>query len=415
MRKGVGLLLLLVLVWSGVPGFLSVKAELKTINVPDDCLTIGSALGNASGGDTIFVRMGTYREHSLVIDKPLTLVGENPSSTIITNIDNPWASWNGEFPPPSTVTIQISADNVKISNFTIMNASANIVGSGSQFKLTNNIITRGYVRIEGNNNSITNNTIETYIECKGFYNDIAENTIIGNSEGLVLEGSFNVVHGNILLNGINIGRIDVKGDGNVIFKNTITNSSAGVYIYEGSENAVYENRIVNNRGAISLGKGYRNTFYRNYVANNIVGASISWGQTEINYKMLGPCTNDNSLYHNNFINNTYQVGTGYEMYGTDFFDSGKEGNYWSDYIGNDTNGDGIGDTSYIIDERRRDNFPLMLPFDIDNNKVVLPTPPQSESSSNLPSELIAASVGAVVVVGVGLLLFRKRKRGGEHA
>ena len=33
------------------------------------------------------------------------------------------------------------------------------------------------------------------------------------------------------------------------------------------------------------------------------------------------------------------------------------GNYWSDYTGNDTNNDGIGDSPYYID-----NYPLVQPW-----------------------------------------------------
>ena len=38
------------------------------------------------------------------------------------------------------------------------------------------------------------------------------------------------------------------------------------------------------------------------------------------------------------------------------------GNYWSDYAGSDADGDGIGDTPYVIDGES-DNYPLMEPFE----------------------------------------------------
>jgi hypothetical protein len=38
------------------------------------------------------------------------------------------------------------------------------------------------------------------------------------------------------------------------------------------------------------------------------------------------------------------------------------GNYWSDYNGTDSDGDGMGDTPYIIDENNQDSYPLMAPI-----------------------------------------------------
>lgn len=39
-------------------------------------------------------------------------------------------------------------------------------------------------------------------------------------------------------------------------------------------------------------------------------------------------------------------------------------NYWNDYSGTDSNGDGIGDTPYIIDENNQDNYPSMNPVNV---------------------------------------------------
>jgi hypothetical protein len=67
------------------------------------------------------------------------------------------------------------------------------------------------------------------------------------------------------------------------------------------------------------------------------------------------------LYHNNLIDN---VQNAYDNTGTNSWDNGAEGNYWSDYTGKDTNQDCIGDTPYEIPggAGTKDNYPLMKPY-----------------------------------------------------
>ena len=157
----------------------------------------------------------------------------------------------------------------------------------------------------------------------------------------------------------------------------------------------------------------------------------------------------NTLYHNNFINNTKQVKIGFLDH-TDQWDNGKEGNYWSDYNGTDADRDGIGDTPYMmfgygyreidpfditvwdnitiegddsshfyetIGDNYSDRYPLTAPFDIDGVKVPLPEWAAEElRNSNLPmpfpsAYIVIASGITVIVACVGLLAhFRKRKR-----
>jgi len=65
-----------------------------------------------------------------------------------------------------------------------------------------------------------------------------------------------------------------------------------------------------------------------------------------NYALHLERSKDNIIYHNNFYNNDKQVwvSSGY----ANVWDNGAEGNYWDDYDGTDSSGDGIGDTPYII-------------------------------------------------------------------
>ena len=82
---------------------------------------------------------------------------------------------------------------------------------------------------------------------------------------------------------------------------------------------------------------------------------------------------NNSIYHNNLINNAQQAVDDSEN--GNKWDNGYPfgGNYWSDYTGSDlysgpdqniSGSDGIGDTNYSIDSNSIDNYPLMIPWRI---------------------------------------------------
>jgi len=71
-------------------------------------------------------------------------------------------------------------------------------------------------------------------------------------------------------------------------------------------------------------------------------------------------SSNNTIYSNNFVNNDLQV-----LIDTDsanVWDNGAEGNYWNNYTGTDNDGDGMGDTPYVIDENNQDNYPLVKQY-----------------------------------------------------
>ena len=373
------LVLLIFSVWLAVPRIAMVKAEPLTIVVPDDYSTISWAVGNASEGDTIFVKRGTYLEHTLVIGKSLSLVGEDPNNTIIQNIDVYEWDFIG-LPPPIPPVIQINADNVTISALTIDDpihlSFGHIVGGGNGTQIIGNIITKGTIQVSGSHQSIINNTInamEIGIESRGSYNNITENYVYGSGGGIYSSGSHNMVYENIVTadSGLN-GGLDISGYENEVANNNVTN----FVNIGGSLNIVYGNTITSNLAIV----GNNNVFYANYIQGIILGNRIS-------------DASNNTFYHNNFdfIENpwlpegekTFTVWEGVQ--GTEILDNGypSGGNYWSDYNGTDNNRDGIGDIPYIIytnDTRNYhnmadsnianiilvDNYPLMEPVDIEN-------------------------------------------------
>lgn len=68
-------------------------------------------------------------------------------------------------------------------------------------------------------------------------------------------------------------------------------------------------------------------------------------------------TNAVNVSRNNFVGNARQARDD----GAGFWDDGRRGNYWSDYTGTDQDGDGFGDTPYVIDADSQDNHPYVRP------------------------------------------------------
>jgi nitrous oxidase accessory protein len=406
MSKSVVLLLVLVfLTASGIITFLPVQAESRTIVVPDDYSTIKDAVNAAREGETIFVKKGTYEEKTLDIDKSISITAEDAEFTKLNlfppfysesdEIINFTFSWYGS-------AIIVNANDFKLSGFTINTpeitdipgGTISITGNRTQI-IGNNITTS--LSVNGSYCNIAGNTFLMEASLYGSHDNVSENDIIGsggiyvfgvynnvfsnniNGEdnmGIHIEGASCIIYDNYITGNSGIGGIYISSDETIVAKNLVDHSSIGIK-GGGSDNIICANKVTNNGvGLLADTRIYNywkaeatdsegsNNYYANYIANNDVGTDINQ-YSENNVTSI--------FYHNNFIDNTYQVETADwdDVYGNDSFDNGEEGNYWSDYKGTDADGDGIGDTPYTIDNKRKDHFPLMNAFDIDSLELDL--------------------------------------------
>jgi parallel beta-helix repeat protein len=174
----------------------------------------------------------------------------------------------------------------------------------------------------------------------------------------------------------------------VVSNSVIGNSGNGIILYTTWNNTVVVNATVQ---VLSTGGNAADVTGGNSLANCTVSGNEVTGNAENGIALIRTSGNtvsgnsafgngrgifldnssNNTIYHNNFINNTEQAVVSGSEPNTwdDGYPSG--GNYWSDYTGSDSHGspyqnttgsDGIGDTPYVIDANNTDHYPLMAPI-----------------------------------------------------
>ncbi len=220
---------------------------------PGNYSKIQDAIDNASIGDCIFVFQGIYYE-VVSIFKQLNIRGEGKEITIID------AQKKG-------YSMNISANNVSISGFTIQNGSfsGNLVNEANLFIIScNNIITENIFKYSESGIMMHN--------ANG--NIISENILSYNDIGLWLSGSKNIVTKNLITNNFDMG-IDVFGSENMIYGNIIINNKGtGLYFIDSSQNNITDNEISNNSIGIILtwnrenDENRGNVILRNNLRNN---------------------------------------------------------------------------------------------------------------------------------------------------
>ncbi|MEA3324686.1 MAG: S-layer protein domain-containing protein [Euryarchaeota archaeon] len=312
---------------------------------PGEGTPIQDAIDDAEPGDTIYVHAGTYVEN-LVVRKSLALVGENRSTTVI----------DGD---GSADIIRVSADGCTIRGFMIVGAddcewAEKTLATGEVWDIGGGfVLTPAQIDVDGekvwlsftkdgkeyDSEVISVGDAYTFSDYKNEDVPVILCYVIGVFKG----AESNLVQIKYVLFGDLMSEEDT---GVFVKENTGLWPIAGIRLDYSDNNIVTNNEISLCNCGIRLQSSGNNILTANTASDNNCGISL-WEAS------------NNTIYHNNLLDNTQNA----HDERTNQWDSGSEGNYYSDYTGTDNNTDGIGDTPHPIPGgSSTDRFPLMQPW-----------------------------------------------------
>jgi len=325
--------------------------------------TIKSAVSAVKDGDVILIHAGVYAEGEITINKQIHLKGVN------------WPVLDGQ---NKSQILYVVANGVIIEGLHIINCGYSSSYDWSAIKvldcdkviirnnrLTNNsfginLQNAAHCTIE--NNFIKGNPVNEVksgnaIHCWKSNNiRILNNDLTGHRDGIYFEFvTHSYISNNRSFENVRYGLHFMFSNDDTYYKNTFKANGSGVAVMFSKRVNMFYNRFEENWGSaaygilmkeISDGKVEHNTFIRNTVGifmegtsrihtSNNVFTSNGWAM-----RVQSSCE-DNTITQNNYLGNTFDVGTNGTMQLNKF-----TSNYWDKYEGYDLNKDGFGDVQY---------------------------------------------------------------------
>jgi nitrous oxidase accessory protein len=286
----------------------------NTIAVCESCeiKTVKQGIAQAADFDTLLVKKGIYKEYNILVDKPLTIIGED------------YPVIDGE---KKGEIIRIVSDNVILDGLFVINVGVSYTSDHAAIRV---------VRSE---------------------NFVIQNIVLENLFfGIYLEFSDEItINNNLSSNNLRYGLHFMFSNNDVYTNNTFEDNSAGVAVMFSKHIKMVNNIFRKNWGTAAYGMLLKeitdaeiigNTFEENTIGINIEGSNrIEYRNNNFIHngwalKVLGACYT-NTFENNNFLYNSFDIS-----YNSKLNDNKIIGNYWSDYTGYDLDKDGVGDVPY---------------------------------------------------------------------
>ncbi|MFD2541868.1 nitrous oxide reductase family maturation protein NosD [Lacinutrix gracilariae] len=337
----------------------------QTIVVCKACAitTLKEGIAQAKDFDTIVVKKGTYKEHNVIVNKPLIIIGEN------------YPVIDGEL---KGEIITIISDHVTVDGLFIINVgnsytedyAAIRVRNSKNFLIQNLVLEKLFfgIYIEKSSdgkvyhNKIIGEAVEEYNSGNGIQLWYSKNIHIEHNfvqhvrDGIYLEFSnFCTIKNNVSALNVRYGLHFMFSNDDVYEDNTFENNGAGVAVMFSKRIKMYNNIFKENWGTASYGLLLKEINDAEIIGNsfedNTIGINVE-GSNRINYKhnnfvnngwaikVKGACYT-NVFTENNFLYNSFDIA-----YNSKVNDNEFDKNYWSNYTGYDLDKNGIGDVPY---------------------------------------------------------------------
>ena len=242
---------------------------------PGNFSTIQNAIDNATDYDSIFVYNGVYYEN-IIIDKKVSLIGEQQSSTIIDGNN-------------LAITVTIEKDDSSIQFFTIRNGNYYGIFLDNTYRaiVKNNLITSnvdhgifGYSIIDCiiSNNEIASNENGIKLDYSSRRCSIQNNSIHDHSQnGIFLKSSYeNAVEYNSLINNKYDIELNQCNDTEILHNTIHNHGETGIQLKKSDQNNIKYNTIIfENEGIEIWDESQGNNVIGNTIKNNQPASPIA--------------------------------------------------------------------------------------------------------------------------------------------